>query len=88
MSSRAEYSGYTEYPKSFRVSHKSAGKLPSSRQFKLVHARASTFMDPEADIWNKWHMSEPEANTCTKLSSHDYKGMLPTPTTTKGLQLA
>jgi hypothetical protein len=31
-------------------------------------------------------MSEPEANTCTKLSSHGYKGMLPTQTTTKGFQ--
>jgi hypothetical protein len=83
MSSRAEYSGYTMYPKSFRLSYKSAGKPPSSRQFKWVHSCASTFMDPEADIWNKWQMSEPEANTCTGLSYHGYKRMLPTQTTTK-----
>jgi hypothetical protein len=45
-------------------------------------------MVPEADIWNKWQMSEPEANTCTELSSRDYKGMLPPQTTTKGFQLS
>jgi hypothetical protein len=84
MSSRAEYSGYAVYPKSFRVSHKSAGKPPSSRQFKWVHARALTVMDPEADIWNKRQRSEPDASTCTKISSHSYKGRLHTQTTTKG----
>jgi hypothetical protein len=73
MSSRAEYSGYAAYPRSFRVSHKSAGKPPSSRQFKWVHPCASTVMDPEADIWNKWQMSKPDANTCTKISSRCYK---------------
>jgi hypothetical protein len=46
MSSRAECSGYAAYPKSFRVSHKSAAKPPSSRQFKWVHAYASTVTDP------------------------------------------
>jgi hypothetical protein len=29
-------------------------------------------------------MSEPDANTCTKISSHVYKGRLHTQTTTKG----
>jgi hypothetical protein len=88
MSSRVEYSGYTVYPKSFRVSHKSAGKPPSSRQFKWVHACASTITDLEAHIWNKWQMSEPDANTYTKLSSHGYKGMSHTQTTTKGSKLS
>jgi hypothetical protein len=88
MSSRAEYSGYTVYPKSFRVSHKSAGRPPSSRQFKWVHACAPTFTDPEADIWNKWHMLEPEANMRTELSSHDYKGMLPIQIITKDFRLS
>jgi hypothetical protein len=87
MSSRAEYSGYAVYPKSFRVSHKSAGKPPPLRQFKWVHACTSTVMDPEADIWNKWQMSELDANTCTKISSHGYKRRLPTQTTTKGFKL-
>jgi hypothetical protein len=88
MSSCAEYSGYRAYPKSFRLSHKSAGKPPSSRQFKWVHACASMVLDPEADIWSKWQMSEPDANTCTKISSHGYKRMLHTQTTTKGFQLS
>jgi hypothetical protein len=88
MSSRAEYSGYVVYPKSFRVSHKSAGKRPSSRQFKWAHAYASTVMDPEADIWSKWQMSEPDASTCTRISFHGYKRMLHTQTTTKGFKLS
>jgi hypothetical protein len=83
MSSRAEYSGYAVYPKSFRVSHKSTGKPPSSRQFKWVHACASTVMDPEADIWNKWQLSEPNASTCTRIDFHCYKRELHTKTTTK-----
>jgi hypothetical protein len=33
-------------------------------------------------------MSEPETITRTEVSSHDYKGMLPIPTTTKGFQLS
>jgi hypothetical protein len=86
-SSRAEYSGYAVYPKSFRVSHKSTGKPPSSRKFKWVHACASTVMDPEADIWSKWQMSDPDANTCTRISPHSYKRMLHTQTTTKGFKL-
>jgi hypothetical protein len=87
MSSRVEYSGYAVYPRSFRVSHKSAGKPPSSRQFKWVRTCASTVTDLEADIWNKWQLSEPDANTCTKLSSHGYKGMSHTQTTSKGFNL-
>jgi hypothetical protein len=86
MSSHAEYSGYTMCPKSFWVSHKSAGKPPSSRQFKWVHACASTVLDPEADIWNKWQMLEPDAVTCTTIDSHSYKRRLHTQTTTKSFK--
>jgi hypothetical protein len=75
------------YQKSFKVSPKSAGKPPSSRQFKWVYACASMVMDPEADIWDKWQMSDPDANTCTRISSHSYKRMLHTQTTIKGFKL-
>jgi hypothetical protein len=88
MSSRVKYSAYAVYPMSFRVSHKSVGKPPSSRQFKWVHDCASTVMDPEADIWNRWQISERDASTCTRISFHGYKRMLHTQTTAKGFKLS
>jgi hypothetical protein len=53
------------------------------RQCKWVHACASTVMDPEAYIWNKWPQSELDAITCTRIDSHSYKRRLHTQTTTK-----
>jgi hypothetical protein len=37
MTSRVEFSGYVVYPKSLRVSHKSAGNLGSSRESMIPH---------------------------------------------------
>jgi hypothetical protein len=42
-------------------------------------------MDPEADIWNKWPLSEPDAITCTRIDSHSYKRMLHIQTISKVL---
>jgi hypothetical protein len=43
-------------------------------------------MDPEADIWNKRQMSEPDAVTCTRIGFHGYKRESHTQTTTKGFK--